>query len=268
MNNLILHLLSNRPGPFLEPLFGSNPAFVPTVVPAAEQTLRSLMFLDRTETDYYLKVYLAVLNAYPDWKQQFGYNLQESYQPEEIMPKGVYIEGGDLATFAGSASAYTDLPVDTLPVGLHYQITWVSNTACQVTELETSFLALADVVPSGTDPNKVLGIIWPTGVPFTGPLTLNQEWGEGAVVDIFVQPSNFPFPQLVTNISGNAYLQELLLSYGLSSAFNEDMDAMEQTAMALTMLGLTNQARLAAIRQSQQFSVSANQQNWLTAIPL
>src|SRR5665213_3084412 len=136
MNNRILHLISNRTGPFLEALFGSDSSFVPSVVPAAEIAFRQQMFLDRTETDYYLKIYLAVLNAYPDWKQQFGEALQESYRPEDLMPKGVYISGGDLLSFAGDPGVFIDPPLNALPVELKYHISYVRNDLCNIAGLE------------------------------------------------------------------------------------------------------------------------------------
>lgn len=268
MNNLILHLISNRPGPFQDPLLGSNPGFIPTIIPADEQVLRNELYLNKTETDYYLKVYLAVLNAYPDWKQQFGYNLAESYKPEEIMPKGVCIQGGDLIAYAGGSGLYIGLPANILPVELHYQITWVSEYVCQIAGLETNILTNAVVAVTGNDPNKILRISWPGNIPFTGPLQLNQEWAEGAIVDIFVQPSQFPFPQLVANIQGNSYLQTLLSNYGIGAEFNQDMDSMEQIAMAVTALGLANLLRINTARQSSEFNINSNQEGWLSATPM
>lgn len=263
MNNLILHLLSNRPGPFVTPLFSQDQSFVPTIIPPAEQTLRSLLFLDKTETDYYLKIYLAILNAYPDWKQQFGSNLDESYAVEELMPGGVYIQGGDLLGYQDGPGLFVDPPSNSLPVELHYRISYLGDNLCQITGTESGIQYQVTLNAVGTDPNKIIRITWPSTVPLTGPLQLSQSWTLGSVVDIFVQPSNFPFTQLVSNLRGNAYLQSLLETYGITAEFNEDMDPVEQTAMALTVLGLTTQARVQAAQSSRETLVNSDEAGWL-----
>jgi len=264
MNNLILHLISNRQGPFNTALFSQGPWFIPQVVSTPEQTLRSLLFLDKTNTDYYLKIYLAVLNAYPDWKRQFGDNLQESYAIEELMPKGVYMEGGELPGYSGGPGLFMDQLVHTLPVELHYRITYLGDNLCKIAGLETGVQFNATLNTTGDDPNKILRIVWPDAVPFVGPLQLKQPWLLGATVDIFVQPANFPFGTLTQNIRGNVYLQSLLTNYDISAAFNESKDPMEQTAMALTVLGLTNQTRLQDGLSALQTSILASAPGWLT----
>ena len=232
-------------------------------MPDAEYTLRSPLFLDRTNTDYYLKTYLSVINAYPDWKQQFGYNLQESYAVEELIPRGVYIQGADMPGNPNSPGLFTDPDTNALPVELHYRIIYLADNLCQISGLETAVQYNSTVTTVGNDPNKILRITWPDAIPFAGPLQLTQPWMLGAAIDIFVQPSYFPFAQLIASVQGNAYLQALLSAYDISAEFNEDKDPMEQTAMALTVLGLNNWARINAGQSSLQVPVNSSTAGWL-----
>lgn len=132
MLNKILHALSNSAGPFQSPLFVPQPGFIPAVLSADAQNLRTALMLNTRGTDYYLKIYLGILSGYPDLKSQFN-DTHTSYEVTDFLPRGVRIDGGDFLSAPNIDGVFTDPPNPVLPINLTYLIDYQDEELLRIT---------------------------------------------------------------------------------------------------------------------------------------
>lgn len=239
MINKLIHALSNRKGPFNTPAFVVDPDFKPTVITREEQKLRDLLFLNVTTTDYYLKAYLACLEAFPDIKALADDDVV-SYKLSDFTPRGVEISGGELLSKANSVGYYRDLAPMELPVDLTWRLHYSDAHHIRVLALETGLVRNVSYTVSGTVPNQTLRINWPDDVPFDGPVSLQQVWGEGAAVEILVEPSAFPYQLLVDRLRSNGLLMRLLIDNKFVDEYTAFPDPQRRIALACICLALAN----------------------------
>ena len=238
MRNKLLHALSNRKT-FEDPIFNGDPEFMPKELSAEEQQLRKLFCLDQI-TDYYVRVYLSLLAAYPDIVANVD-DTPRTYSVLDFPPRGVVISGGELMAQQGVFGYFTDPAQTVLPIDLTYEIGYIQGgTAVRIVARETGRGWSTNAFTTGTDPNKILRVEWPEEVPFVGPIKLNQSWISGAKVVIQVQPSQFPYAHLAKQISGSAYLMRLLADNKLVDEFVETADHQRKVAIALLLLARDN----------------------------
>lgn len=222
-------------------MFNADPNFVSKEVPLDEQRLRTLLCLDQHDTDYYLRVYVSLLAAFPDIMN----NIDDSgctYSIVDFPPRGVTMDGGELMSQKGAFGYFTDLSPADIPVNLTYEVRYASETYVRIVEVELGGLQTIPVMITGTNPNKVLQVEWPEFTPFTGPIRLNQTWGAGAKVTIHVQPSGFPFTKVARKIAGDSHLMHLLANAKLVDEFTETQDHQRRVAIALMLLARENTA--------------------------
>lgn len=240
MINKLLRALSNRNQPFMTPAFAvSDPAFAPAILPVDLKSLRALMLLDVTTTDYYLKAYLAALNAYPDI-QALANDPVVSYRMENFPPRGVSISGGDLFSSLDDPGAYLDNEAPTLPVALTYVIDYNSPAVVKISALETGKTSFPPFTLSGSPTPRTLRVHWPPGIPFTGLITLDQDWVEGARIEIQVTPSRFPFELITQRIRGNSWLVNTLAQHQAVDEYVATQDSQRKVALACLMIALSN----------------------------
>ncbi len=240
MINRLLHALSNR-SVFSTPAFIPDPAFIPAQFNADTLALRQALLLDVDTTDYYLQVYLGLLEAYPDLKNLFQ-DFQTSYRLPEFLPRGVQIDGADLLSTPAIGGRFTDPPNERLPLALTWRLDCQDHNTCQISAVETSQVWLTDYQLVNMPSGQLLQLNWPAGVPFAGVLRLNQPWVLGSRIQILVSPSQFPYAVLVQRVRQVPSLSALLSRFNLTSAFAGSFEATEQLALILTALGLDNPA--------------------------
>ncbi len=238
MHNKILHALSNRPGPFVTPLFSRSPSFVPHKAPPDELVFRNKLFLNVTTSDYYLKSYLALLHSFSDIERLFEDDLV-TYRIEDFPPRGVMIEGAEFVSSPNTVGYFTDPVVTALPINQIYEVRYYSSTYLDLFAIETGLTRRTAYHASGTSPNKILRFDW-MDFPFQGPIQLNQEWAVGAKVTIAVEPSHFPVEVLWNVIRGDLWLVQNVTNQGLMDALSGTMDIQEKVAIALMILILAN----------------------------
>lgn len=262
MKNKILHGLSNRPGPFLTPIFSQDPDFTPAALTDDEKAFRAKTFLDRTDTDYYLKSYLSLLHGYRDVEEVCD-DVITTYRISDFGPRGVVIEGGEFVSSPGNSGKFTDPPVTILPVDLRYRITCVSDSSLDVLALDTGIVRRCTYRLTGDVPNQVLYFDW-QDLPFDGPIQLNQIWAPGAQINITVEPSAFPYSVLWEIIRNDPWLFNKLLSYDLVNAIESSYDVAEKIAIALAVVVVSNPSVFppsgaAAIPPSEHITETATQ---------
>lgn len=239
MTNKLLHALTNRNGPFQEPMFVGWPEFVPAVIQAPEQRLRELMMLHVTTTDYYVKAYLSCIEAYPDIKELADDTIT-SYVMTDFPPRGVEMSGGDFLSKANSIGYYNDVAAFSFPVVLTYRVSYLDSLNVKVEGVETGIVRVIPYTKSGTAPNETLRIEWPDDIPFHGPLSLSLTWLEGAMVEINVSPSAFPYALVAHRIQGNPWLMRLLIKNQFVDEYVSVPDPQRKVALAAMVLALSN----------------------------
>src|SRR5580700_9293115 len=155
MKNKILHALSNRGGPFLTPLFSQTPEFVPTKPDNDELVFRAKLFLDLTNTDYYLKSYLALLHAFSDMERVLEDTIT-TYTIRDFMPRGVTIDGAEFLSAPNLVGRFTDALVTTIPVNLTYQLVFVSAGYLDIIAIETGLTRRTSYHLTGNSPNQIM----------------------------------------------------------------------------------------------------------------
>lgn len=240
MINKLLHALANRKGPLDDPLLLLEPGFAPADLAFPVQQLRGLFLLD-VPTDYYLKTYLCCLEAYPDIRQ-LADDPVVTFKASDFPPAGISIDGGDFQSKINVVGYFNDQETTKLPLTLTYRVRYHDSWNVRIDGIETGLVRIAAFIRSGTAPHEMLRIQWPTDIPFTGPIVLNQDWLPGAVVEIKVEPSRFPFVDLVQRLRGNALLMSWLAEAHLVDEYVATTDAHRQTALAVLMLATNNPA--------------------------
>lgn len=240
MMNELLHRLTNRTGPFSQDLFLADPSFTPKKEGSEERQFRKALMLDHTESDYYIKAYLSTISAYPDLAVQFDRNNQ-SYDLTDIEPRGVQIEGGDFYSRPpGVSGRFLDTPPDGLPIPLHYQVLYWDDSNVRIRQLDRQQQSIAGYTLSKEEPHQVMQCQWPDTMPFEGPIHLHQSWMSNALIDIWVEPSQFPYQEVITQLRRHRFLTTLLIRHNMVDAFYGSPEAEEQLAIVLTLLALEN----------------------------
>ena len=220
----------------------ADPNFYPALLNDDDNIFRQAMFLNFKNNYYYLKVYLGVLEAYPDLKAQFGRQTQ-SYQMTDLLPRGVYIDGAEFVSTLANDSFFTDPPNTTLPVNQTYNIDYQDGSVCKISMWEQGQVTTAPyTLISGLADTNIMQIDWPTNIPFVGNLKLTQAWVPNARVVIQVSPSQFPYSVLLSKLTVLPYFNYLINTFGMVGAYADTVEDTERLAMILTLLGLANPA--------------------------
>lgn len=238
MINRSIHVLSNQAGPFDLFNLPRNPDFVPRRLTKAQSLVRSLLYLDRG--DYYINALLAALQAYPDIEAFIQDNVK-SFDPSRRRPSSVQIEGAEFFVDKNIRGLWLDNDQQ-LPVNLTYTVDYKTSSLVTVRSEDRGDVATVHYTTAGTDPTKIIHINWTDGLPFSGPLRLSQIWTTGSRVVIKVQPSKFPYADLVSRVLGNPYINERMHRLLLQEEFFASEDPIERAAMlALAIVTDDNQ---------------------------
>jgi len=236
MINKLLHALSNRDS-FHEPVFRSDTGFSTKVVGEEERKLRALLLLDVTDTDYYLKVYLGLIHAYPDIEAHFD-DKGRTYDVEDFGIQAVQIDGADFMSAVNAIGLFTDPVSEELPVNLRYRIRYDQPEYAELSVRESGLIRKSRYNLSAD--GKVIHIDWPDDFPFSGPLQLQEPWAMGSEINIAVEPRHFPYEVMVSRLSNNAYLIRQISEAGLVDEYVNTQDHQRKVAIALAILAANN----------------------------
>lgn len=237
MINKLLHALSNRKE-FNEPYFKPAIQFTPAYFPQVENECRRLLYLDVSNTDYYLKLYLGLLHAYPDIEANFDDRVR-TYSVEDFGIQVIRIEDGDFVSDSQNFGYFTDPPA-TLPVQLRYQLQYFQPDYTKVSIRENGQVFV--VRHSLSSDKKVLHLNWPDNLPFQGPLKVRSPWTEGSSIVIDVEPRGFPYETMARRLDGNLYLIRLFSEASLVDEYVNTKDHQRKVALALAVLAAHNPA--------------------------
>ena len=253
MINRVIHILSNRSGPFDLFDLPRNEAFVPRRLSSAQTLIRKLLYLDKG--DYYINALLAALQAYPDIANFIQDNVQ-SFDLTTRRPDPVHIEGGAFLVDKNLQGRWLDND-HKLPLNLTYTITFVSESLVTIRSEDRGEQVTVGATTIGTDPEKTLRVDWPSSVPFSGPIKLSQTWTTGSRLLIHVQPRNFPYDAYVARVKGNPYVNQQLHRLLLQEEFFSAEDAVERAAI-LALCLVTDDVEPISIQLADEILAAEN----------
>ena len=245
MLNKFLHAITNRSVISDNPLFVSDPNFLPATLPDGALQMRAALCLDNTTTDYYLKAYAAVMNIFPDIDDTLA-DPNRSYDVKDFYPEGVNSDGGRLLSSPGQSGYYLDIKPTSLPVPMTYIISYVAAGFCKLTQVETNQTIQSPIIAAADSVRTTLQVNWPAGWPFQGGIELFQTWQAGAQVVFTVEPSRFPYTAAVKALSAIPYFQNLLVQFNLAEIFQNTPSVKEQLALGLAVVASSNPAAFPA----------------------
>ena len=201
MINRALYALANRSQDFVTPRFNYQGGPFPSVLSSELLALRQKLFLEVTDTDYYLQMFLALLAGYPDVTREFP-DPVTTYNSSDFKPAGSTVAGGSWVLPASGLAPVLDPPVVTLPVPRTYQLISQGGTQAEGRCVETGWREPFAVI-SAPIPGQgfSLTVEWPESWPFRGTL-ITPSWQLGSALWLQVNPSRFPWA-LWNNIAGN-----------------------------------------------------------------
>jgi hypothetical protein len=239
MINKFLHAITNRKALSTDPMFASDTNFAPALLDPQASAMRTALCLDYTGSDYYLRVYASVMNAFPDIQGQLN-DFATTYAVTDFLPAGVFMDGARFVNNTTLQGRYLDLQPITLPVGLTYTIAFVSPGSCSIKQEETGIIVAASCRAMTDVRETVLHVDWPLGIPFYGPLSLDQAWVNDCTICIQTCPSGFPYRAALDALLRNSYFVTLLQNKGMMQAFRTTADVREQLAIALLLIAVSN----------------------------
>jgi hypothetical protein len=236
MINKLLLALSNREV-FHEPFFKTSADFNPALISQEESTLRKQLYLDLTHTDYYLKIYLGLLHAYPDVEDNFNDNVR-TYDVEDFSIHVVKMDGGEFLSSGKLQGLYLDPISDELPVNLRYEIHYYQPGYVRVLTRGVANILRCQTATDG----KIIHVDWIDSLPFTGPIKVEVPWASGSVINITVEPRHFPYESMIARLNSSVYLMRLISEAGLVDEYVNTKDHQRKLAIALAVLAANNTA--------------------------
>jgi hypothetical protein len=233
--NRALFSLSNRTGPFETSRFNYQTNPVSGNLPAPLKTLHERIFLNQTDTDYYLKNYLALLQGFPEFMRVLQDPLT-SYTPADFEFPTVQITGGRFWSSGLYTGQVKILEVTELPVPRRYKLNHVTSLVADGRCKDTSRQHVIAVEPTTTVPGEYgpfLHVDWPESWPFAGILQLHQAWVPGASVDLVVNPADFPWELWNERLAVDSYLVSLLQRHNLMAIWATALTPKIKAAVAL-----------------------------------
>lgn len=239
MINRTLHALTNRTGPFNTPGFMGDSNFHPKKVTTEERSLRRKLFLDLTDTDFYVRKHLALIDSFPELGRQLQDEFK-TYRIQDFLPRGISMFGGRFVSTQSIQGRFTDVKPTELPVGLTYFVGHNDNNSVVGTCKETGIRVTMSCVITQVGDETWLRPGWVPSMPFEGPMSTTQTWEQGSQIEIHVEPSSFPYQLMIDRLKGDPYLMTVLIQFSMVDEYVGAQDPAEKLAIALSCLALNN----------------------------
>lgn len=231
--NELLNACTNRIK-FASAVFPVMTSFVPKAQTSDQAALRSLLCLDRTDTDYFVVALLRNLTTYPELVDCFG-EEERSYALEHHRPAPISIDAG-----------VTLVPSNSIAPGvLRRAVEWpvVFDMTFQRLDGVSATLSMlgqdaAPLNPRVTDTR--VSCDWPAWSGITGKLQLTGAWSDITSFRIHHEPVRFPFEILRERLRDSDAAHAVLARVGLLEAFLSNPNAPRACAFATCALGLSN----------------------------
>jgi len=228
MVNNLLHLITNKtvfPGTEFPSNLG---VYTPYNEPSDVLQIKSILKLDYTENDYYLKCVLSLIDNYDYLRNKFD-NSKLTYNINSFLPESSEILYAEAIKDREGVLKfnYDNTPY---PVKFIYKLTYKDREHAY---LEGSTIRVFSVG------NKIYPV-WPDNFIYTGGFELIEPWGENTIVEIKYYPKSYPAVAIVKALENNFSKENILLNAGLLEPFIFSKDAYEKVAIMAAALGLVN----------------------------
>jgi hypothetical protein len=241
MFNPLLKALANT-GTFQHPAFQAPDSLSPWSFSSGMLDLRRRLMLESEEREYYLMVYLALLQAFPELQELLP-DEPRTYRLEDITCQDrLRITGASLAGIPNRVGRFLHYEPTQLPINLDYDLSWHSDTTCKIVARQRQAVGIFTCRAYELNGDWMLDPVWTADLPFEGVLKLEAPWVAGTTVHLHAEPGLFPMQALLTRLQQSPYLQGLLVEFNLAADFQSAFDPYEQVALVLTAVALANKS--------------------------
>jgi hypothetical protein len=229
----ILNALTNRAAGFCSREFPLRSSYTPKPQDSEQTTVRGLLGLDRTDTDYFVHMMLSILSLHPDLEVLFqesarSYDLQMYRAAQPIVQNGALEHDNGIP--AGVIRRAEEWPVQ-----FNMKLTRLSTTSASL-----ALPGVWDVLIPIVALDDRLRLPWPARSGITGVLVPRTPWAVGATLHITHEPVRFPFMQLREVLQASDAVLHLLSRMTLLEAFLGTQSSSRAVALAVAALGLSN----------------------------
>lgn len=231
----VVHLLTNRAGGFQSSAFPQADDFVPSVLPDVAQASRTLLQLDRTDTDYYVHAALRILQTQADLWDVLFRNRPDNTVLSAQRPA--------LPTTSQGQLIHTGL---TPPSVLRVAAEWPVQTEIRVQlGANVAYISLGDMEWIGVGmvlslKGDMLRIDWPPELGINGIMYRADGWDSVTEFSIWHEPVRFPCRVLFDKIRDDVRVQAVLAGAGALDAVLQTVDPVRGVALVLASLVTTH----------------------------
>jgi hypothetical protein len=234
--NAILYAITNRRNGFEldlpEPTW-----FDPKPQSVVWTQLQAGLCLDNSLTDYYPKLALTILAAYPGVLDVFPDNKLTFSLSDNTYAKSKFTAGGftSVGRNIGKFKNYTDI----FPVPKTYRVKYKSKKQL-IVETDIGRKYISSYNKSKRDKDSVLLVDWHERLPFTGPMLFEGDWSETSNIDITYVPYGLNYKDWIQYIETKMDILEPLNKVGLLTCYRISDCYTEKLAILVVTLALLN----------------------------
>jgi len=230
----LLNTITNRSGGFLTLAYPSISSFVPKPQDDGQAGLRTLLGLDRRDTDYFVQACLTTIQLYPDLVGLFR-ERERSYDLTRYRPQETQVINAQLVHDNGTAPGVLRHAAE-WPVQFRMTLQRLSN--------ESALLRMVgqdDELVSTQVLDDQMRVTWPAWSGVTGLLWRADGWADTTLVlQIDHTPVRFPYAALRTALKNSDATSQILSRTNLLDAFLNTYQDRRAVALAICALGVSN----------------------------
>lgn len=235
MRNAVLHLITNKTSNFGSDLLPTYSAFYPYTATPAEEAIRSALKINTSL--YYLKNSLISVYSFPEILTEFK-ESSTTFDISKFLTEEVLVENAEYYNTTASNFAVTNHPV-TFPDLSYFRwsIKYVDGTNLLFNCCNASF-TIPYTLYQLTGGRIALDAAWPTisGLKGGFKLLAGASWSTGAVINLYVPPSSFPYTAAVNIVSDLPGTARVLADAGLARNFSNAQSGIEKYALIMLAL--------------------------------
>jgi hypothetical protein len=237
----ILHAITNRGGPFVSHLLPTTSEFKPEEQSDHYNEVRRILCLDVPDTDYFVRLFLGLLHAYPALVDNFNEDTS-TYELGRNFSNTLQLKD---ATLVQSRHGYPYVRIEEAwPPDMVTKLEYYSDTEMDVTHAGQTTRTPITLMADRISPKWLLNI--------RGDILFNLEDTENAtavykpgwIEFLTATPYKVNYEALAKELTLSNSTRIILSGAGLSSKAYYTDDPSEQVATIVAALGLTNKHAL------------------------
>ena len=234
--NSLVHALTNRKKGFSS-YIPDGTWFYPLDQDDTWYELQSGLFLDKTNTDYYIFLAISLLQAHENVINRYEHRGL-TFSVDNIRSFQSSMQDGNFTTVGRRMGRFTNYK-DLFPVPGEYDIRYHQSKSVKVTTDVGRFF-ICDSHSSVRDLNSILTVEWDERLPFRGPMVFYGGWNETSNITINYVPFGIDYKSWIEYIETKMDILKILNKTNLFSQYSVSGSYSEKLALLLVSLALLN----------------------------